>query len=144
MPRSPFYFGGSPTSCHDLLFFRRLSGIVSGSPTISVDLQHRVRILFLFGGSPTSWSNPFVFNGSLASCLDPLSVKWLSSIMPRSFFFSDALRHRVRILFLFNGSPASCSELFVFDGSPASCLNPFSFRRLFDIVFGSPIFSAAL
>ena len=59
------------------------------------------------------------------------SFQWLSGIVPGSLLISTNLRHRARIPYHFNGSPASCSD-------------PFSFRQLFDIVLGSPIILAAL
>ena len=81
---------------------RWLSSIVSESPIFSTALRHRVWISFIFDGSPTS-------------CLDPLSFRRLSSIVPGS--------------------------LFLFYSSPTSCLDPLSFRRLSGIVFGSHFFS---
>ena len=59
------------------------------------------------------------------------SFQWLSGIVPGSLLISTNLRHRARIPYHFNSSPASCSD-------------PFSFWQLFDIVLGSPIILAAL
>ena len=164
----PYLFDGSPTSCLDPLSFRRLFGIVSGSPwsfqrfsgivfgspIVSAALRHRVRILYLF-------------NSSHALCLDPL-LFWRAS---RSPIFSATLWHRVRIPYFFDSFPASCpnplsfrglssivfgSSIFsvafqhrvwipyFFGGSPTSCLDPLSFRQFSGIVSRSPIFLAAL
>nr|CAN73328.1 hypothetical protein VITISV_022192 [Vitis vinifera] len=124
---------------------RWLSSIVSESPIFSTALRHRVWISFIFDGSPTSCLDPlsfrrlssivpgslFLFYSSPTSCLDPLSFRLLSSIIFGSPIFSVALWHLAQIFYRF-------------DGSPELCLDPLSFRWLFDIVFGSPIFLAAL
>ena len=108
---------------------QRLSDIVSRSPIISAALRHCVQIPYLFygslvscldpylfGNSPISCSDPRSFNNSLASCLNPLFFWRLSGIVS-GFFFS---------------------------GSPTLCLDPLFFLRLSDIMSGSPIFFTAL
>ena len=126
-PESPFLFSGSRASCPDPFFF-------------SVAFRHGVQILYHFNCSPAMPSNPlffstilrhrvripYRFDGSPASCSDPFSFRRLSSIVsgspiiqrlfgivPISPFFLVALWHRVRILFLFDGSPASCPDSLV-------------------------------
>ena len=73
----PYRFGDSPVSCLDSLSFGAL--------------LHRVSIPYLFDGSPTSCLDPLSIGGSLASCLDLLSFRWLSSNVLGSRIFSTAL-----------------------------------------------------
>ena len=93
--RIPYLFYGSSASCPNALSFLRFSNIVSRSPIFwqlsyimsrsfffSTVLQHRVWI-------------PYLFYGSLTSCLDPLSFRLLSNIVSGSPFFSTALQHCV-------------------------------------------------
>ena len=149
--RSPYFFSGTLASCPNLLYFGRLSSIVSGSLIFSAALQHRVQIPYLFGSSP-------------ASCPDPLSFWQLSGIVSRSPIFrqlfgimfgspifSMAFWHRVWIPYLFDGSPILLVTLqhrvqipYLFDNSSASCPDPLFFRQLSIIVCGSSIFSAIL
>lgn len=125
--RIPFLFEGSPTSCSDPLSFWWRSGIVSGSPFSSMALWYHAWILFLLTTFRHHTRIPFLFNGSLASCLDPLSFQRLSGIVSRSPFFLAAFRHYAQIPFLFDGFPAPCSDLYRFDDSLASCPDPFIF-----------------
>ena len=128
----PFHFGGSPTSCSNLLSFQWLFGIMSRSPIVLVALRHRVWIPFLFGGSPTL-------------CPDPLSFWRLSGIVFESFIISTTLRHHVQISYHFGGYLWHRVRIpYRFGGSPASCPDLLSFQQLSDIVSGSPFFSKAL
>ena len=171
--KSLFHFGGSTTSCLNPLFvstalqhsvqillsfqrlssimsessfsFRMFSSIVSGSP-------------FLFDSSPTSRPNPLFilvalqhrvmipsfFDGSLASCLDPLPFRWISDIVSGSFFFSAALQHHGRIPLFSTVLRHLVWILYLLSGFLESCPDLFSFRLLFDIVSGSSFFSVAL
>ena len=141
------------------LSFRWISGIVSGSPIFSTALSHHVRIPYPFDNSPTSCLDPLFFsatlrhrvwipfsfqrlydivsgshifyNDSSASCLDPLSFRWLSDNVSRSSTFFTVHRHRARISYLFGCSMTSCPYLLFF-------------WQLFGIVPRSPIFSLAL
>ena len=92
----PYRFGDSPVSCLDSLSFGAL--------------LHRVSIPYLFDGSPTSCLDPLSIGGSLTSCLNPLSFRWISSLMPGSPIFLVALWHCVWIPYLFDGSPIMCLD----------------------------------
>ena len=91
---SPFF---STTLWHRtrIFFLFCALNIVSGSPIFSTALRHRARILYLSNDSPDRVWIPFLFGDSPASCLDHLSFRRLSDIVPESLFFSAALRHCV-------------------------------------------------
>ena len=84
---------------------------------------------------------PYLFVGSLASCLDPLSFRRLYHIMSGSPILLTALRHHVWIPFSFQrlSDIVSGSHIFYNDSS-ASCLDPLSFRWLSDNVSRSSTF----
>ena len=125
-----FHFDSSLASCLDPLSFWRFSGIVSGSFIFSAALQHCV-IPFLFSGSLTSCSSALSFPLLFGIVFGSPFFWWLSDIVFGYLFFSVALRHCVRIPYLF-------------DRASASCLNPLSFWQLSNIVSGSPFFSTTL
>ena len=100
VPRSLFLFSGFPPWCPNPLSFQLLSGNAPESP-------------FLFDGSPASCPDPFSFRRLSSIVSGSPIIQRLFGIVPISLFFLVALWHCVWILFLFDGSPASCPDSLV-------------------------------
>ena len=80
----PYHFGSSLASCPDPLSFRKLSGIVFGSPIFSMALWHCVGSPIILTVLRHHVLIPYLFGGSPTSCRDPLSFRRLSDIVSKS------------------------------------------------------------